>query len=107
VKYLIPAEIKENMCIPYNHMTDEEQCAILKEMNIEDIIDLLVYPCTKPECFVRENDPDIEEFIAGIHKRNIAKNKEFADMIEKLQFEGIEYQEAIKQCYKVLYGIDL
>lgn len=105
--FLMPLEPQEKLCIPYNHMTPEEQSKVLTELGIPEGGAALAYPCTNPECIVEEPDFDVEEFIKSVNEQNLAKHKEFDDLMKKLQDEGMEYEAALKQCYKELYGVDI
>lgn len=55
ITYLMPEKIEANICIAFNHMSQEEQLEYLKEHSLMDK-DIMVYPCNRPECPVKKED---------------------------------------------------
>ncbi|MGH3054156.1 MAG: hypothetical protein ACRDL7_04160 [Gaiellaceae bacterium] len=74
ITYLQPEVIEESQCFAFNHMTDEEQEKIIKDLG-KHHTDIFVYPCTNPECALPEViDDEIKEFL--VHIKNVTYTKE-------------------------------
>jgi len=96
ITYLMPKEMAADLCIPFNHMSDEEQAHVLKEMNISNEY-FLVYPCTKPECFVvDEEEQENKRKRKELQELRKKQSKEFEQAGKEAEEKGILYADFIR-----------
>jgi hypothetical protein len=107
VLWLRPDVIESNMCIAFNHMTEEEQQAILMKLNPDDKV-LLAHPCTNPACYAEE-DPEITAWVKDYTDKKVRKRLEFRNKMDALQAKGMSWLEAYDIVSDEMYprtGID-